>query len=931
MPIPPSSLISQVVELSTESDELDFENLRSFAIELVQKYSGSVWTDYNLHDPGVTILEALCFALTDLVYRTSFPISDILTNQNGYIDYKDQSFYTIDQILATNPANLNDLKKVILDQLDDIQYIDFKKCNNITFSISNRGVYDAYIQISQNKFEKISSIKDNAKQEIEYSIISNKIKETFFNYRYLGIDLDQVYFLKPKELNVIANILISKEIDPEEILAKVYFEINNYFSHIIKFESPVDLYNNSIDLVDIYDGPTLKKGIIRKHSFQPQIAEANKSDLITIIKTIAGIKEVIHFSFTDLIENQNNFTIKLLENEYFTINHANVNNQIKLRTDEQEIKINKIFFENVYQEMISASRLPNEREIEEITNKNLKGRHRSIDVYHTIQNHFPVIYGLGLEGIAKSEGEERLANLKQLKAFLSFFEQMMANYLSQLNATSQIFSNKINIEEAKTYYSQSIHNITGLKEVLTFFNDINNANGEVTTEFSALNQLIKSLDEISESDTKFNDRKNAFLDHLLARFNISLNSFPVELYEQYYGNKSINRVSNTLYWKSNILQNIHNITSNRFKAPLYNESKSEYNFLSIIYNFLFIQNKPFSSLTKHFNEKINNVTLKINDEIEIITNQKFVLVEEVIPVIDNKSLIQLKEKKLDDDFIIFEFQDEQVFVDACNKNNYKIITDVFGRDSLLILFKSKNNENWRVISRVVSDELANIRINLIIEFFLSLNKLSEGIHMIENVQLRPKESFKIFGFQIIDNVSNKVILKSLETRNKIENDIYLAEFKNLVLNINDDNYIEIINKLASKYILYDIIESNEIWFEIFKEIGALFNDELSDYRIQYFVNIHNQNINLDFFDYKINFIIPSWPSRFQDLNFKKYLEEIIIEHLPANLIPRFLYLDLEQVTNFEKIYYEWASHITNKETIEFQNSTFSLTLFLNSL
>lgn len=931
MPIAPSSLISQVVELSTESDELDFENLRSFAIDLVQKYSGSIWTDYNLHDPGVTILEALCFALTDLVYRTSFPISDILTNQNGHIDYSDQSFYTIDQILATNPANLDDLKKVILDQIEEIQYIDFKKLNKNNLSISNRGVYDVYIQISQNKFEKIVSIKDKVKQEIEYSIISDKVKDTFFKYRYLGVDLDQVYFLKPKELYVIANILISKEVDPEEILAKVYFEINNYLSHIIKFESPVDLYNNTIDLVDIYDGPSLKKGIIRKHSFQPQIAEANESDLVTLIKTISGVKEVIYFSFTDLIENQKNITIRLSEDEYFTINHANINNQIKLRTDEQEIKINKIFFENVYYEMIAASRLPNEREIEEITNKNLKGRYRSIDVYHTIQNHFPVIYGLGLEGLAKSEGVERVASLKQLKAFLSFFEQMMANYLSQLNATSQIFSNKINIEEAKTYYAQSIHNITGLKEILTFFNDINNVNSELTTEFSALNQLLKSLDQISESDTKFNDRKNAFLDHLLARFNISLNSAPVELYEQYYGNKSINRISNTLYWKSNILQNIHNITSNRFKAPLYNESNNEYNFLSIIYNFLFIQNKPFSSLTKHFNKKINNVTLKNNNEIEIITNQKFVLVDEVIPVIDNNSLIKLKDKKLDDDFIIFEFQDEQVFIDACNKKNYKIIPDVFGTNSLLILFKSKNNENWRVISRVENDELANVRINLINDFFLNLNKLSEGIHMIENIQLRPKESYKIFGFQILDNNSNKVILKSLDKRNKIENDIYLTEFKNLVLQINDENYIEIIKKLASNYILYDIIESNEKWFEIFKEIGAIFNDKLSDYRIEYFINIHNQNINLDFFDYKINFIIPNWPSRFQDLNFKKYLEEIIIEHLPANLTPRFLYLDFEQISNFEKIYFEWARQITNKETIEFQNLTFSLTHFLNSL
>jgi hypothetical protein len=131
--------------------------------------------------------------------------------------------------------------------------------------------------------------------------------------------------------------------------------------------------------------------------------------------------------------------------------------------------------QNVYNEMISTGKLPNQKEVDEITNKKVYGRFRSIDIYHTIQNHFPNIYGLGLEGLAVSEGEERIANLKQLKAFLSIFEQIMANYLSQLNATNEIFSNKILDLDAKTYYSKSLHKITGLKEVLTFFNTINNS------------------------------------------------------------------------------------------------------------------------------------------------------------------------------------------------------------------------------------------------------------------------------------------------------------------------------------------------------------------------------------------------------------------------------------------------------------------------
>ncbi len=39
----------------------DFSSLRQEGIALVQALSGGTWTDYNLHDPGVTILEALCY------------------------------------------------------------------------------------------------------------------------------------------------------------------------------------------------------------------------------------------------------------------------------------------------------------------------------------------------------------------------------------------------------------------------------------------------------------------------------------------------------------------------------------------------------------------------------------------------------------------------------------------------------------------------------------------------------------------------------------------------------------------------------------------------------------------------------------------------------------------------------------------------------
>ena len=42
----------------------------------VRRLGRSHWTDHNTHDPGITMLELACHALTDLAYRHTVPIQD---------------------------------------------------------------------------------------------------------------------------------------------------------------------------------------------------------------------------------------------------------------------------------------------------------------------------------------------------------------------------------------------------------------------------------------------------------------------------------------------------------------------------------------------------------------------------------------------------------------------------------------------------------------------------------------------------------------------------------------------------------------------------------------------------------------------------------------------------------------------------------------
>lgn len=105
--------------ISSERPKLksqDFAFLRAKGISLIQDYSGKseLWTDYNTHDPGISFLEAISYAITDSGLMAKSPESKLflvpLANQLG-------------SILNNNASNDFDLRKLILDFVIDNQRV----------------------------------------------------------------------------------------------------------------------------------------------------------------------------------------------------------------------------------------------------------------------------------------------------------------------------------------------------------------------------------------------------------------------------------------------------------------------------------------------------------------------------------------------------------------------------------------------------------------------------------------------------------------------------------------------------------------------------------------------------------------------------------------------------------------------------------------
>ncbi|MGE4515064.1 MAG: hypothetical protein AB7E26_14815, partial [Chryseobacterium sp.] len=95
-------------------DQTDFHFLRKTGIEYIEKLGGKLWTDYNSHDPGITTLEVLSYAITDLGMRMNLNMEDILSSNDEATDIHTQ-FLKAAEILPSRPLNELDYRKLFID------------------------------------------------------------------------------------------------------------------------------------------------------------------------------------------------------------------------------------------------------------------------------------------------------------------------------------------------------------------------------------------------------------------------------------------------------------------------------------------------------------------------------------------------------------------------------------------------------------------------------------------------------------------------------------------------------------------------------------------------------------------------------------------------------------------------------------------------
>jgi len=489
----------------SDPDGLDFDGLRRKGIALLQDLSRQQWTDYNLHDPGVTLLELLSYGLTDLVYRTDFEVADFLAGPSGEIDFMGQALFPPQKIFPNQPVTNTDYCKLIYDHRPAV--------DDVWITASGPGLSKVFIKPHESLF--------SANNEDEQVELRKDVEILLSLHRNLGRDVSEVEIVTGKPYSLAGEIEIDDSRPAAEIYADIYFKCAKLISsggRIVRFEEALA---QGMSWEQLLEGPLTYHGYIADDHFSEANYEVDVTRLIKLVRHIRGVRWVKRLCLVDEQgESYTNvsldplqqqcpilvFPAKLSEVMALKLKHGKSSGQPAPVTPENDPREPGRHAQQFREEVALYLRKSefeydafrnNEGQLKRLL-KLPRGTHRDMSEYSSIGEHTPAIYGINHYGVPRSDPPEVHARARQLKAFLYPFEQVMANYLASLDGVKQLYSTDATLD--RTYFAQ-------------FLTDTEVPNLEI---LYADGVSAAEVDAVLAQQDDFSDRRNRVLDSMLA-------------------------------------------------------------------------------------------------------------------------------------------------------------------------------------------------------------------------------------------------------------------------------------------------------------------------------------------------------------------------------------------------------------------------------
>lgn len=959
----------------------NFDALKAEALNYIQTISGNTWTDYNTHDPGVTIAEQLTYAINELSYRTAFDIKDILAEDNGEKG-KQEHFFSARKILTTNPVSIDDFRKAIIDvegvkngwlepriqhnfytdgpkfykdeETECLRYVE-DSSDKLVEPVKLIGLYDLLLEfenhselgdLNSNSVKAIleissatselnglklemtaeypywdapeiysghtNSIQDNLQnveitlyrkltkatlritkervdsrlalrievidnvsrqrrpdleQELQLTVAQTlnqlattyqkklvlirsalrKVQERIHGHRNLCEDFIHISSLKVKEIALCMKIDLEHSAKPDVVQATIFHEINKFLSPAISFQTLDTLLNKNIAVDDIFDGPALNNGFVSND--QLGITDRRRiiyiSDLINIVSDVQGVKFVKEIEVAkkenDEFQEHTDGTQWHLElssddgEEVFYVPRLNSSrSNIRFYKDNIPLSTNA---ENVSKLLAALEALTGIATTSALDLKAPLGRAKNIGSYSTIQNDFPNTYGINEFGIAPSASDLRKAQAHQLKGYLLVFEQVITNYLAQLANINQLFS--LNLSVDRTYFVNDLYDIPHiahlLKDFIERYSFKINPKDDDPDEFAKKwakfisdpkNEYLTKLEDMAEpgspkeNESVFLDRRNRFLNHLMARFSEHFSDYATIMHSIDRSLSGIQLIED----KALLLKDYPFISSNRGRGFNYlNRTDDQHQTLTgLEIRMARLLGIDVSNLTgsgtrvEKYKDKKGFYRFRMKDHKgEIILNSERGYMEEVE----------------------LEYSIDLVLLSAITESNYQKKLSRKNR-----YFFNLTDSTGEIIARsqeyYLKEETCDEEILRVMEH---IRKIDEKVRVVEHILLRPR-------------IKDKDKLLPVYSATKISGE------KPVCCPGTNDPY-----------------------------------------------------------SFTISVVLPSWPTRFRNLDFRRHVEKKIRMETPAHIFARICWVNMVQMGEFETALTNWKEAITR---IDFNEKQF---------
>ncbi len=491
----------------SSSTALDYHQLRRLGIAFLQRVASGVWTDYNVHDPGVTLLETAVYGTTDAAYRASFP-DEVLFNRSRL--EPGPAWVTAPGAFGQTPVTANDFRRLFLDRCPELRQVWVEPApitgllradTNATppIIVVNAG---AGLPLTLRGTWNIRLLFHTEIQDAGKKPVFDRIVGLFHKHRPLGGDLAAVLETPTSPVTICAEIRLQSEAHVEATHAAIVQALRQFLNPTVQRHTLEQLRARGLPPEDIYSGPPLAHGFILEEELEATASRATlrTSDLLRVIQGVKGVDSVGRFQLAatpqggiDARAVDWELTLPPGHEPKLDFEEARflfLKGPLPFRSDATKAKAALTALEAATRQAaeITCGAWP-------IPTGQDPGR---LDDFTTLQDILPAVYGVGLRNFDPQAPGKKLGQARQLQSYLLILDQMLANLTAQIEHVSTLLSAQHTGK--RSLHSVRVADLPAVEALLP--KDYDTYLGEV----------------MRQTDTDWIQRRTRVVDHLLARW-----------------------------------------------------------------------------------------------------------------------------------------------------------------------------------------------------------------------------------------------------------------------------------------------------------------------------------------------------------------------------------------------------------------------------